>query len=64
LEEKLSSQQRIQTLETERSSKRRSLFDAQDQVDSQRARLIEEIEGKLTCTSLERILFTIRWSFS
>ena len=64
LEEKLTSQKRIQILETERSAKRRSLFDAQDQVDSQRARLIEEIEGKLVSTSLGIILFTIRWSLS
>ena len=64
LEEKLTSQKRIQILESERSTKRHSLFDAQDRVDSQRSRLIEEIEGKLVSTSLGTLLFTIRWSLS
>jgi superfamily II DNA or RNA helicase len=64
LEEKLTSQKRIQILESERSTKRRSLFDAQDQVDSQRSRLIEEIEGKLTVTNSEKSLFQIRWKLN
>lgn len=61
LEEKLAGQKQIKALESQRNQKRRSLFDAQDQVDRQRAELIEQIEGKLRQrTELSR-LFTIRW---
>jgi hypothetical protein len=37
-------------------------FDAQDEVDEQRDRLINQIEGKLEQASELRRLFTIRWS--
>ena len=47
LEEKLAGQKRIRELESKRGEKRRSLFDAQDDVDRQRERLINEVEGKL-----------------
>ena len=61
LEEKLAGQKRIKVLEAARSQKRRSLFDAQDEIDRKRGELIEDLEGKLQqTTSLEEI-FTIRW---
>jgi predicted nucleic acid-binding Zn-ribbon protein len=47
LEEKLAGQKQIKALEAQRNQKRRSLFDAQDQVDRQREELIAVIEGKL-----------------
>ena len=47
LEEKLAGQKQIKTLEATRNQKRRSLFDAQDQIDRQRADLITQIESKL-----------------
>ena len=50
LEDKLAGQKQVKALESQRNQKRRSLFDAQDQVDSQRDRLIAEIEGKLKQT--------------
>ena len=46
----------------ERNRKRRSLFDAQDEVDRQREALIDAIEGKLTQTAHLGTLFTVRWS--
>jgi adenine-specific DNA-methyltransferase len=61
LEEKLAGQKQIKALEAQRSQKRRSLFDAQDQVDRQREDLITTIEGKLTQKSAIDQLFTIRW---
>lgn len=61
LEEKLAGQKHIKTLEAQRNQKRRSLFDAQDEVDRQREQLIEQIEGKLTQRSELNCLFTIRW---
>jgi adenine-specific DNA-methyltransferase len=61
LEEKLAGQKQVKELEKLRSQKRRSLFEAQDQVDEQRDRLIAEIEGKLEQESELKPLFTISW---
>lgn len=61
LEDKLAGQKAVKALETERSNKRRSLFDAQDKIDEQRAVLIAQIEGKLEQSAETRPLFTIRW---
>ena len=61
LEEKLTCQKQIKALESQRSQRRRSLFDAQDQVDKQREDLISNIEGKLTQKKSLQPLFTIRW---
>ena len=62
LEEKLAGQKQIKALESQRNEKRRSLFEAQDRVDQQRAELIANIEGKLTQKSGLQQLFTIRWN--
>lgn len=62
LEEKLAGQKQIKALESQRNEKRRSLFEAQDKVDQQRAELIANIEGKLMQNSGLEKLFTIRWS--
>jgi ERCC4-related helicase len=61
LEEKLAGQKQIKALEAQRNQKRRSLFDAQDEVDRQREQLIAQIEGKLTQKSELQHLFTIAW---
>lgn len=61
LEAKLAAQKRIRSLESTRNDKRRSLFEAQDQVDRQRDELISAIEGKLTQGTADHSLFTIRW---
>jgi hypothetical protein len=61
LEAKLTAQKRIRSLEGTRNDKRRSLFEAQDQVDRQRDELIATIEGKLTQGTDEQPLFTVRW---
>ena len=62
LEEKLAGQKALKKLEAERSTKRRTLFDAQDNIDAQRAELIAQIEGKLEQHVRSKPLFTIRWS--
>jgi adenine-specific DNA-methyltransferase len=62
LDEKLAGQKRIKALESQRSEKRRSLFDAQDNVEKQRDSLIVAIEGKLTQNASLKRLFTIRWT--
>ena len=61
LEAKLAGQKQVKDLEKLRNQKRRSLFDAQDEVDEQRDRLIAQIEGKLEQKSELQSLFTIRW---
>lgn len=61
LEEKLAGQKAVRALEAERSTKRRSLFDAQDKIDEQRTELIAQIEGKLEQKTEMQPLFTIRW---
>jgi len=48
-------------LEGQRNNKRRSLFDAQDQVGRQRAELILAIEEKLSQSVKTERLFAIRW---
>ena len=62
LEEKLAGQKQIKALEAQRNLKRRSLFDAQDEVDRQREELIARIEGKLQQQTELVQLFEIRWS--
>ena len=64
LEEKLDGQKLIKALEVQRNQKRRSLFDAQDQVDKQREELIAAIEGKMSHKTQLTQLFLIRWAIS
>jgi ERCC4-related helicase len=61
LEEKLEGQKRIKQLEATRSQKRRALFDAQDEIDAQRGKMIEELEGKLQQEAKLETIFTIQW---
>jgi ERCC4-related helicase len=61
LEEKLAGQKQIRAIEAQRNLKRRSLFDAQDQVDTQRDELIAQIEGKLNQQARAEQLFSLRW---
>jgi adenine-specific DNA-methyltransferase len=62
LEEKLAGQKQIKALEAQRNQKRRSLFDAQDDVDRQRESLIAQIDGKLQQKETVRQLFSVRWA--
>jgi adenine-specific DNA-methyltransferase len=61
LEDKLAGQKQIKAIESLRNQKRRSLFEAQDQVDKQREELIAQIEGKLVQATKTEQLFIIRW---
>ena len=62
LAEKLARQKEVKALEVKRNSKRRELFDAQDDIDKRRDGLIGEIEAQLKQTTDLKPLFTIRWS--
>jgi len=61
LEEKLAGQKEIRALEALRNTKRRTLFDAQDEIDKQRASLIAQIEVKLEQRTEFLSLFTVHW---
>lgn len=62
LAEKLEAQKHIKTLEAKRHTKRRQIFDTQDEVERKRTELIEDIERQLqTKTSIEPV-FTLRWT--
>jgi superfamily II DNA or RNA helicase len=62
LEGKLAGQKQIKALEAQRSQRRRSLFDAQDEIDRQREQLIAQIEEKLRQSVTEAELCLLRWS--
>jgi adenine-specific DNA-methyltransferase len=47
LEDKLAGQRKIKALESLRNGKQRALFDAQDEIDRRREKLIADIESKL-----------------
>lgn len=64
LEDKLIGQKQIKDLEAQRNQKRRSLFDAQDDVDRQRDALIAKIEGKLQQRETTQPLFQVRWALN
>ncbi len=61
LAEKLDAQKRMKALESERSHKRRELFDAQDKIDAQRDELIGKIEMQMKQKQMCRQVFTVRW---
>ena len=61
LQEKLEAQKHVKSLEAHRNTRRRALFDAQDDIDRHREQLIAEIEGKLGQKTTLLELFSIRW---
>jgi adenine-specific DNA-methyltransferase len=61
LEEKLKYQREIRALENTRNTKRKSLFEAQDDIDRRRDELIGQIEEKLKVGYTRQALFEIEW---
>jgi adenine-specific DNA-methyltransferase len=61
LESKLELHRKAKELEVERSRKRRTLFDAQDEIDRKKESLISEVEGRLQQRVETEPLFAIRW---
>ena len=62
LEEKLEAQRLVKDLEKRRSEKRRNLFEAQDEIDSKKDKLFDEVEQTLMQKAFkEETLFTLRW---
>ena len=61
LDEKLKAQKDIKELEKKRNTKRRTLFEAQDEIDSRKEGLIESVEARLRQHIKTDKLFAIRW---
>jgi superfamily II DNA or RNA helicase len=58
---KVKLQRDIKELEKKRNEKRRSLYEAQDQIDEKKDELLNEIEARLQQDIKKEILFTIQW---
>lgn len=61
LDAKVELHKQARALERRRSERRQSLFDAQDEVDSRKEELIEEIEARLKQKLTQITVFTVRW---
>lgn len=62
LDEKVAAQREIKEMETLRSEKRRSLFEAQDEIDARKDKLFDEVEQRLRQKkTTEETLFIIKW---
>ncbi len=64
LAEKLELQRAVKTLETNRSQKRRSLFESQDDIERRRDGLIERTEQQLAQKRTLTPIFVVRWELS
>jgi len=64
LEEKVEGQKQIRGLERLRSTKRKSLFDAQDGIDLRREELVKDVERRLNQRIDLTSIFTIRWTLA
>lgn len=61
LNEKLKAQREIKDSEKKRNEMRKKLFDAQDEVEAKKEKLIDNIESQLEQKSKIQTLFTIGW---
>lgn len=61
LDEKLAAQKRMKALESERNTRRRKLFESQDEIDRQRGELIAQLESQLTQKVASDCLFCVAW---
>jgi len=58
---KLAAQKLVNELEQRRNHKKRTLYEAQDQVEAQKDALIAQVEGCLQQRVSRRDVFTVRW---
>lgn len=61
LESKIVAQKRINELEQQRNQKKRTLFDAQDDIEQKKDTLIAEVESRLQQRTTRQEIFAIRW---
>lgn len=62
LEEKITAQREIKEMEKKRNRLRQNLYQAQDEVDSKKEDLINEIEARLKQNIETEELFLIKWT--
>ena len=62
LEEKVAAQREIKEMEKKRNTLRQNLYQAQDEVDSKKENLINEIEARLKQNIGTTELFLIKWT--
>lgn len=61
LEAKVALHRKAKELESDRSKKRRALFEAQDEIDRRKETLISDVEARLRQSVKAEELFTIQW---
>src|SRR3972149_4398621 len=61
LEEKVAAQREIKEMEKKRNTLRQNLYQAQDEVDGRKEKLINEIEERIKQRIAKEALFIIRW---
>ncbi len=61
---KVASQKRVNELEQQRNHKKRTLFEAQDQIEQRKDTLISAIEARLQQQTSREEIFTVRWRLS
>ncbi|MEJ7849537.1 MAG: SNF2-related protein [Pyrinomonadaceae bacterium] len=61
LQAKLDLHKRLKETESERSKKRRELYEAQDEIEFQKDKLILDVESRLTQKIETKQLFAVRW---
>ncbi len=61
LDEKLAAQKKIKEMEIKRNEMRRRLFEAQDEVENNKEKLLERVESQLHQQLQKEHIYTIRW---
>src|SRR4030065_2970410 len=61
LEEKVKAQRQIKEMEKRRNELRQNLYQAQDEIDLRKEKLINEIESRMKQKTETNELFTIKW---
>jgi adenine-specific DNA-methyltransferase len=61
LQSKIAAQKRVNELEQQRNQKKRTLFDAQDEIEQRKDSLIADVEARLQQRTSRQEVFTVRW---
>ena len=61
LQSKVAAQKRVNELEQQRNQKKRTLYDAQDQIETRKDTLISDVEARLQQRTAIKEVFTVRW---
>ncbi len=61
LDSKVNEQRAIKELEKRRNNLRRELFDKQDEIDTEKDKLLDTVQSRLESESSIEVLFTLKW---